>query len=223
MIELAFGSTLAGLAILLWGLRSLRSNIVVMGRFRIRGRWSTWLFGFVSTICGFLMMLTGAAAVLFLDMELVEVMAKSGLFMFAVAWILALIFECLYRISWRLDPTHAPQELRDTLNTSDHARRKHKLKREDDDAVNVGLITPLSKLARTATNMFLLFGSQLFSRVMTPLRSWDKQNLWHADAGNEEQSRGEATIMAEVDYENHLRESNQKDADITALNVGDQE
>ncbi len=197
--------------------------MVSMGRFRMRGRWSTWLFGFVSTICGFLMMLTGAAAVLFLDMELVEVMAKSGLFMFAVAWILALIFECLYRISWCLDPTYAPQELRDTLNTSHHARRKRKLKREDDDAVNAGLIASLSKLARTATNMFLLFGSQLFSRVMTPPRSWDKQNLWHADEGGEEQTRRKSNTVAYVDHEDLFRESHRTDADITALNVQDRE
>lgn len=155
MIELAFGSTLAGLAILLWGLRSLRSKMVSMGRFRMRGRWSTWLFGFVSTICGFLMMLTGAAAVLFLDMELVEVMAKSGLFMFAVAWILALILECLYRISWRLAPTYAPQELREIRKVTNHAWRKRKLPQQaDDDVMTAGIIACSRKLARTSTNMF---------------------------------------------------------------------
>ena len=223
MIVLAFGSTLAGFAIFLWGLRSLRSKIVSMGRFRMRGRWSTWLFGFVSTICGFLMMLTGAAAVLFLDMELVEVMAKSGLFMFAVAWILAFILECLYRICWRLEPTYAPQELRDILNTSHRARKKHKLKREHDDATSAGLIASTSKLAKTATNMFLLFASQLFNRVITPPRSWDKQNLWHPDEGREEQTRSKPKTMADVEHEDLLRESNRTDADIKALNVHDLE
>jgi len=197
--------------------------MVRVGRFRMRGRWSAWVFGFVSTICGILMMLTGAAAVLFLDMELVEAMAKSGLFMFAVAWILALIFECLYRISWHLFPTYAPRELRDTLNTSHRARRKHKLKRADDDAASAGLIASLSKLAKTATNRFLLFGSQLFNRIMTPPRSWDKQNLWHADGEPEEQYRGKSKAMIDADHEGLLQESNCTEADIKALNVGDQE
>ncbi|MCY4072157.1 MAG: hypothetical protein OXG60_12740 [Chloroflexi bacterium] len=152
----------------------------------MRGRWSAWVFGFVSTICGILMMLTGAAAVLNLDMELAEVMAKSGLFMFAVAWILALIFECLYRISWHLFPTYAPRELRDTLNTSHRARRKHKLQHEDEGAASAGIMASVSKLAKTASNMILFYGSQLFSRIMTPPRSWDKQNRWHADEGAED-------------------------------------
>ena len=166
------------------------------------------------------MTLTGAAAVLFLDMELVEVMAKSGLFMFAAAWILAFIFECLYRIAWYLDPTYAPQELRVTLNTSQSARRKQKL---NNGATSAGLIASLCKLAKPANNMLLLFGSQLFNRIMTPLRSWDKQNLWHADEGGEERPRRKSQTMAGVDRGDLLRESNRTDADLKPLNGHDQE
>ena len=61
MNGLAFGTAFAGAAILLWAVRALRSRVVTFGKLRLYGRWSVWIFGFVSTICGFLMALTGAA------------------------------------------------------------------------------------------------------------------------------------------------------------------
>ena len=221
MIELAFGSTLAGFAIFLWGLRSLRSRMVRAGGLRMRGRWSAWVFGFVSTICGFLMMLTGPAALLSLDMALAEAMAKSGLFMFAIAWILAFVFECLYRISWHLFPAHAPRELRDASNRSHRARRKQKLQHEDDGPTRAGIVASVSKLSKTASNLFLSNGSQLFSRIMTPLRSWDKQNLWHANGEAEENYSDKSQTIADADHLDLLRDSNSTDRKLETRKARD--
>ncbi|MCY4020774.1 MAG: hypothetical protein OXG39_15280 [Chloroflexi bacterium] len=157
------------------------------------------------------MMLTGAAAILFLDIELVDVMAKSGLFMFAVAWILAFIIECLYRIAWHLDPTYAPKALRKMRKASNCAQRKHKSKQKDDGPTSAGLVASVSKVAKTAINLFLLYGSQLFSRIITPPRSWDKQNLWHADGEAEENYSDKSQTKTDADHLDLLRDSNSTD------------
>ena len=48
MNALAFGTAFAGAAILLWAVRALRSRVVSFGKLRLYGRWSVWIFGFVS-------------------------------------------------------------------------------------------------------------------------------------------------------------------------------
>lgn len=168
------------------------------------------------------MMLTGPAALLNLDMALAEAMAKSGLFMFAVAWILALVFECLYRINWRLFPSYAPRELRDALNTSHRARRKHKSQYENGGgAASAGIMASVSKLVKTASDMVLFHGSQLYRRIMTPPRSWDKQNLWHADMGAKDHRSDKSRTGTAADHEDLPRESISKDVELDARKARD--
>ena len=55
------------------------------------------------------MALTGAAALLYMDEGFADILAKSGLVLFAIAWLLAIVFECCYRIGWRLYPSYTPR------------------------------------------------------------------------------------------------------------------
>ena len=181
MNGLAFGTAFAGAAILLWAVRALRSRVVTFGKLRLYGRWSVWIFGFVSTICGFLMALTGAAALLYMNEGFADILAKSGLVLFAIAWLLAIVFECCYRIGWRLYPSYAPLELRQRQQA---AKRKRKGRGgssgEDDAHARSRGRTSLRRL-KTLADLIVTAGSQQFHKRMTPSRSWDKQGLWNVD------------------------------------------
>ena len=112
MTDLAFATIFTGAVILIWGFRALRNQSVNVLFFKMRSRWSTWIFGFVSVLCGLLMLLSGLAATSSLSAELVEIMARSGLYGFATGWILSLVLEAIDRINWRIFPDAAPVSLR---------------------------------------------------------------------------------------------------------------
>ena len=110
--DLTFATMFTGVVILIWGFRALRKHSVNVLFFKMRSRWSTWIFGFVSVLCGLLMLLSGLAATSSLTAELVEIMARNGLYGFATGWILSLILEGIDRINWRIFPDAAPVSLR---------------------------------------------------------------------------------------------------------------
>ena len=59
LTDLSFATLFTGAVILIWGWRSLRNRKVNALFFKLRGRHSTWIFGFVSVIAGLLMLLSG--------------------------------------------------------------------------------------------------------------------------------------------------------------------
>ena len=112
MTELALASMFTGAVILIWGFRALRNHYVNVLFFKLHCRYSTWVFGFVATICGLLMFLTGLAAVNDMSDDLIESLVKSGLNIFALGCGAALIMEAIARIAWRLHPESKPDALR---------------------------------------------------------------------------------------------------------------
>lgn len=105
--------------------------------FKLRGRHSTWIFGFVAVIAGLLMLLSGLPALNALGAERVESFAKSGLYVFGIGWGLALIFEAMDRIIWRVDPQYAPKDIQSKRKRKQLTRPKLKQqsesKREDEE------------------------------------------------------------------------------------------
>lgn len=182
MTALALASMFTGAVIFVWGFRASRNRRVNVAFFKLRGTWSTLIFGISSVLCGFLMILSGAASA-FLDAALVEIMAKSGLYMFGAAWIIAFVLEALTRIGWRISPADAPPQLRERENASHRKRRKRKpTPQKDNSGAGVSLISSSRRRLQTAMKLMLLAGSRLYHRVTLPPRSWDKQNLWHGDS-----------------------------------------
>lgn len=126
MTALSLETMFTGAVILVWGWRSLRNRKVNALFFKLRGRHSTWVFGFVSVISGLLMLLSGLTAFNSLTSERVESFARSGLYVFGVGWALALLFEGMDRLIWRLDPQLAPAELKARRKRKQLAKRKRK-------------------------------------------------------------------------------------------------
>ncbi len=108
---MSLATIFTGAVILVWGMRSLRNGVVNALFFKLRGRHSTWLFGFVSVIAGLLMLLSGLTNFNALSPERVESFAKAGLYVFGIGWALALLMEVIDRVTWRLDPRLQPAEL----------------------------------------------------------------------------------------------------------------
>lgn len=131
MTDLSLATIFTGAVILVWGARSLRNGVVNAHFFKLRGRHATWVFGFVSVIAGLLMLLSGLPATKALSPDLIETFAKSGLYAFGIGWSLALVMECIDRLTWRLDPRLKPADLL--------AKRKRtprtKSKRENEEPV----------------------------------------------------------------------------------------
>ena len=123
----------------------------------------------------------GAAAVLYMDQGFADILPKSGLVLFAIAWLLAIVFECCYRIGWRLYPSYATLELRQRQQA---AKRKRKGRGgssgEDDTHARSRGRTPLRRL-KTLADLIVIAGSQQFHKRTTPSCSWDKQGLWNVD------------------------------------------
>ena len=126
MTDLSLATTFTGAVILVWGWRALRNRKVNALFFKLRGRHSTWVFGFVSVIAGLLMLLSGLTAYNSLGAERVESFARSGLIVFGIGWALALIFEGMDRIIWRLNPRFAPADLQARRKRKQLAKRKRK-------------------------------------------------------------------------------------------------
>ncbi len=137
MTDLSLATVFTGAVILIWGFRSLRNGKVNALFFKLRGRHSTWIFGFVAVIAGLLMLLSGLPALNALGAERVETFAKSGLYVFGIGWGLALIFEAMDRIIWRVDPQYAPKDIQSKRKRKQLARPKLKQlsesKREDEE------------------------------------------------------------------------------------------
>ena len=131
MTDLSLATVFTGVVILGWGLRSLRNQKVNAFFFKLRGRHSTWLFGFVSVLAGLLMLLSGLPTANALSPELIETFAKAGLYFFGIGWALALVMEVIDRVTWRLDRRLRPADLL--------AKRKRtprtKSKRENEEPV----------------------------------------------------------------------------------------
>ena len=207
MTALALASIFTGAVIFVWGFRAIRNRRVNVAFFKLRSQWSTLIFGINSVLCGFLMILSGAASAL-LDLALVEIMAKSGLYMFAAAWIFAFVLEALARVAWRISPADAPRELRERGKASHHRRRKGKpTAQEVDLGAGAGFISSSRRRLQTAKNRFLLAGSRLYHRVMLPPRSWDKQNVWHGDEARKKQNCDTSQASSGVEYEEPSQES----------------
>ena len=130
MTDLSFATLFTGAVILVWGWRSLRNRKVNALFFKLRGRHSTWIFGFVSVIAGLLMLLSGLPNLNALSAESVENFAKSGLYVFGIGWALALIMEAIDRIVWRFDSHFAPPDLQ-AQRKRRQAKRKRKAAAED--------------------------------------------------------------------------------------------
>ncbi len=126
MTDLTLATVFTGAVILVWGIRSLRNRKVNALFFQLRGRHSTWIFGFVAVIAGLLMLLSGLTAFNSLPAELVENFAKAGLYFFGIGWTLALLMEVIDRVTWRLDPHLAPAELRAKRKMKQLLKRKRK-------------------------------------------------------------------------------------------------
>ena len=131
MNDLALATMFTGGVILMWGLRAFRSHFVNILLFKLYSRYSTWIFGFVSTICGLLMLLTGLAAANSMTAELVEILAKSGLYIFGIGWVLALIMEGIDRLNWRIHPESKPIALRAEQEFVSERKQKRKAKTPD--------------------------------------------------------------------------------------------
>ena len=201
MTALAIASMFTGAVIFVWGFRAIRNRRVNVAFFKLRSQWSTLIFGILSVLCGFLMIMSGASSAM-LDAALVEVMAKSGLYMFGAAWIFAFALEALARIGWRISPADAPRDMRERSGAWHHRRRKRKPpSREDNIGAGAGFILSSRRRLQTAKNRFLLAGSRLYHRVMLPPRSWDKQNLWHGDEARETQTGDPSQASSGVEFE----------------------
>ena len=139
MTDLSLATLFTGAVILVWGWRSLRNRKVNALFFKLRGRHSTWIFGFVAVIAGLLMLLSGLTAFNSLSAELVEGFAKSGLYAFGIGWALALIMEVVDRIVWPLDRQLVPADLRakrkrqQNIRRDDEAPHRAELSRDVDD------------------------------------------------------------------------------------------
>ncbi len=131
MNDLALATMFTGAVILIWGFRAFRSHFVNVLFFKMYSRYSTWIFGFVSTICGLLMILTGLAAANSMTNELVEILAKSGLYIFGIGWALSLIMEGIDRIHWRIQPESKPIALRAKQGLITGRKHKRKAKTSD--------------------------------------------------------------------------------------------
>ncbi|MDE2635707.1 MAG: hypothetical protein OXI30_05025 [Chloroflexota bacterium] len=129
MTDLSLATLFTGAVILGWGMRSLRNGRVNAFFFKLRGRHSTWLFGFVSVIAGLLMLLSGLPTAKALSPELIETFAKSGLYIFGIGWALALVMEAIDRIAWRLDPGLKPTYILSEWKRKRHHKRKCKAER----------------------------------------------------------------------------------------------
>lgn len=134
MTDLSLATVFTGVVILGWGLRSLRHQKVNALFFKLRGRHSTWIFGFVAVIAGLLMLLSGLPTANALSAETVESFAKAGLYIFGIGWALALIMEVIDRVAWRLDPNLAPADLRAKRKGQGKVKRKAEVHDEPDRA-----------------------------------------------------------------------------------------
>lgn len=203
-----------GVVIFVWGFRAIRNGRVKVLFFQMRNQWSTMIFGITSALCGLLMALTGAAAAAsYLDADSVEILAKSGLYMFGAAWIFALILEALARVGWRFFPDHAPQHTLETGIASRHTGQKRK------NSARAGAIGFWRGRFQAAINMLLSSGSRVYHRVMLPPRSWDRQNLWHGDGEYEKLYRAESEKRAELDNEAFIRETRRGDGALNSPNA----
>lgn len=135
MTDLSLATLFTGAVILGWGWRALRNRQVNALFFKLRGRHSTWIFGFVAVIAGLLMLLSGLSNFNALSPERVESFAKAGLYVFGIGWALALLMEVMDRIIWRLDPQLAPADLRAKPKGKRLTKRKRqqKVKRQRKD------------------------------------------------------------------------------------------
>lgn len=131
MTDLSLATIFTGAVILVWGFRALRNRKVNALFFKLRGRHSTWIFGFVAVIAGLLTLLSGLTAFNALSVEHVEGFAKSGLYVFGIGWVLTLLFEGMDRITWRLDPRLAPADLQARLKRKQLTKRKRKAEAPD--------------------------------------------------------------------------------------------
>ena len=131
MTGLSLATLFTGAVILVWGWRALRNRKVNALFFKLRGRHSTWIFGFVSVIAGLLMLLSGLTGFNALSAERVESFARSGLYVFGIGWALALLFEGMDRIIWRLDPRLAPAALQAERKRRQLFKRKRKSEAAD--------------------------------------------------------------------------------------------
>ena len=223
MDELALSLIFTGAVIFVWGFRAIRNRRVNVAFFKLRSQWSTLIFGINSVLCGFLMIMSGVSSAM-LDAGQVEIMAKSGLYMFGAAWIFAFALEALARIGWRISPADAPRDMRKRENVSHRNRRKRKPQtREDSIGAGAGFISSSRRRLQTAKNRFLLAGSRLYHRVMLPPRSWDKQNLWHGDEAPEKQTGDRSPASSGVEFEEPRQETRPTKGKRNMLSVADSE
>lgn len=136
MSALSLATVFTGAVILGWGFRALRNRRVNALFFKLRGRHSTWIFGFVAVIAGLLMLLSGLPALNALSAERVESFAKSGLYVFGIGWALALIFEVVDRIIWRSDPQFALADLRAKRKGQGNVKRKRNDDRPEEPSLD---------------------------------------------------------------------------------------
>ena len=209
-----------GAVSLVWGFRAIRNRRVNVAFFKLHSTWSTLIFGINSVLCGFLMILSRAASAI-LDTSLVEIMAKSGLYMFGAAWIFAFVLEALARIGWRISPADAPRKLREREKASHRNRRKRKPPPEDDIGAGAGFISSSRRRLQTAKNRFLLAGSRLYHRVMLPPRSWDKQNLWHGEEARKIQNSDTSQASSGVEFEELSQDSRPVNGKQKTPNIAD--
>ena len=224
MTALALASIFTGAVIFVWGMRAIRNQRVNAFRFKLRSPWSTIIFGINSAVCGFLMMLTGVAAAAFMDADSVDILARSGLYMFGAIWGISLVLEALARVGWRVFPDHAPPEIRESRNTRHSTLRKRKQTlRETNIVRGAGFLSSSRWLLQTALNMFLLVGSSLYHRVTLPPRSLDKQNLWHGDREAEKADSGKPKTTTELDRKEFVPESRRANGEGKTANIAERQ
>ncbi len=112
MTDLAIATMFTGAVIFVWGLRATRNGRVKVLFFQMRSRKATLIFGMVASLCGLLMVVTGAADASSLPAELAITFAHTALFGFGAGWVISLLIEGLARIGWRISPHLAPIDLR---------------------------------------------------------------------------------------------------------------
>ena len=116
-----------------------------------------------------------------MDQGFADSLPKSGLVLFAIAWLLAIVFECCDRFGWRLYPSYAPLELRQRQRAEKRKRKgRGGTSGEDDAQAHSRGRTSLRRL-KTLADLIVIAGSQQFHKRTTPSRSWDKQGLWNVD------------------------------------------
>ena len=126
MSALAFASMFTGAVIFVWGLRATRNGRVKVLYFQMRSRKATLIFGMVASLCGLLMVVTGAADASSLPEELANRFAHAALFGFAAGWAVSLLIEGLARIGWRISPHLAPMDLRAKRKRAAPVQRKRR-------------------------------------------------------------------------------------------------